>query len=280
MASPITKIEHDVLNSTLRSLGEAGGTTDHSDWMRGRGNAALLVQFMDQKMGLSEKNPYEMTVGEQLTALRLANDEEKWGIAEGDIAHLYATAPAWPKGRHAYRSFRIRFGAGDEGVAKTFEAHVARIKSVFTEKGFWRWEHLHSGKAPFKGEPVERLRLLNGNNTHKPIVEWVTLDLDANRTRKSVTEVRGPKSLADELLVVAWLIPDMIRAIDYDELPGLFAGGYEVNVPEGGGGAWRDVVLVSFRRGLRQVSVSARGRSDAGSDFSVPDLRESPALGT
>ena len=220
------------------------------------------------------KNPFEISVENTLAALRRANDEEKWGIDEDVFARLASTAPAWPKGGHAYRSLRIRFGEGDEGVAKTFEAHAARIKTVFSEKGFWRWEHLHSGSVPFNGKPVERLRLLAGNHTHKPVIEWVIADLDANRKRDSVTAVRGPQSLADELLVIAWLFPDMIRAIDYVKLPGLFAAGYEVNVPEYADGAWQDVVVVDFGRGLRQVRVDAGDRGDVSSGYSVPVLRE------
>ena len=280
MANPITKIDHDVLNSTLRSLGEAGGTTEHTDWMRGRGNAALLIQFIDQHRGVSEDNPYEQTVDQQFTALRLANDEEKWGITEEDFTRLASSAPVWPKGKHAYRSLRIRFGEGDDGVALTFERHVARIRTVFTEKGFWRWEHLHSSKVEYEGKPVERLRLLNGNQTHKPVIEWVVADLDTHRNRKSITAVRDSKSLADELLVIAWLFPDMIRAIDYVKLPGLFAAGYESNVPECVVEAWRAVVIMDFYRDNRRVSVHAHDRSDDYSDYSVPVLRESPALGT
>ncbi|MBU1348722.1 hypothetical protein KJ781_01480 [Patescibacteria group bacterium] len=272
MASSITKAPHNKVSSTLRSIEEAGGTTKHLDWIRSSGNAALLIQFIDEQSGLSEKNPYEMTVEDQLAALRRANDEEKWGINEDDFVRLAETAPAWPRGKHAYRSFRIRFGEEDEGVAKTFEAHVARIKSIFTEKGFWRWEHLHSG--------VERLRLLNGNHTHKPVIEWVVADLDTHRKRDSITAVRGSKSLADELLVIAWMFPDRIRAIDYDKLPGLFAAGYESSVPEDGGEVWRSVVFVNFNCGCRRVYVIARDRSSDDSDFSVPVLRESPALGT
>ena len=280
MANPITEIKQNEMSATLRSLGEAGATTDHSDWMRGRGNAALLVQFIDQQRGLSEKNPYETSVELQLTALRRANDEEKWGLTEDDFARLASSAPAWPQGKHAYRSLRIRFGEGSEGVQQTFERHVARIKSVFGESGFWRWEHLHSGKMPYKGKPVDRLRLLNGDHTHKAVIEWVIVDLGTHRKRDNITAVRGSKSLADELLVIAWMFPDMIRAIDYDKLPGLFAAGYESNVPECDGEAWQRVVIVGFCRGDRRVGVGASVRSDVYSDYSVPVLRESPALGT
>jgi hypothetical protein len=215
-------------------------------------------------------NPFQMTAEDQIDALRRANDEEKWGITEDDFARLATSVRDWPLGRYVYRSFRIRFGEGSEGVQQTFEAHVARIKNVFTEKGIRRWDNLHSG--------MERLRLLNGNHTHKPVVEWVVVNLDSHRTRDSVAAVRGPKSLADELLVIAWLFPDMIRAIDHDKLPGLIAAGYEVNVPEKVGGAWQEALLVRFDRDGRQVCVSASDRTCGRTGYSVPTLDDVPSF--
>lgn len=239
----------------------------------------ILGVMMTAAWDYLNRNPYEMSVEAQLTALRRANDEEKWGMNEDDFTRLASSAPAWPKGKHAYRSFRIRFGEGDDGVALTFERHVARIKSVFTEKGFWRSDLLLSGSVEYEGKPVERLRLLNGNHSHKPVIEWVVADLDTHRKRESITAVRGVKSLADELLVIAWMFPDMIRAIDYEKLPGLFAAGYEVNVPVLDGEAWQCVVIVGFDRGDHQVSLSAYDRGGARSDCSVPVSRECKALG-
>lgn len=273
MAAPLNEITQKLLSPTIEKLAKAGATTDHADWIRRPGNAALLVQFIDQRRGMSEKNPYEMTVEEQLAALRLANDEENriWCTDE-IIERLRGTVPPWPKGTHAYRSFRIRFGEGDDGVAQTFEAHCARIKHVFGEGRYWRWGHLHSGKVEYKGIPVERLRLLDGNSTHKACVEWIVADLDTHRHRKSISAVRNSKSLADELLVIAWMFPDMIRDIDYDKLPGLFAAGYEVNVPESDAAAWQGVVYVDLDRGDRQVRVQASGRSSNSSGYSVPTL--------
>ncbi len=131
MANPITEIKQNEISATLRILGEVGATTEHSDWMRGRGNAALLIQFIEQQRCLLGKNPYEMTVEQQLTALRRANDEEKWGLTEDDFARLASSAPVWPKGKSAYRSFRIRFGEGDDGVADlrgALRPHPARLR--------------------------------------------------------------------------------------------------------------------------------------------------------
>ncbi|HEU0051328.1 MAG TPA: hypothetical protein VFQ60_04735 [Patescibacteria group bacterium] len=282
MASPITKIGHDSLHSTLRVLGQAGATTDHADWMRGgeRGeNASLLVRFIDEQMALAEMNPYEMTVAAQLTALRRANEEELdlknpfWTpIGEEQFARLANSAPAWPKGKHVYRFFRIRFGEGDDGVAKTLEVHCARIHHVFGVKHYWRSGQLLSGKVEYHGEPVERLRLLNGNHTHKACIEWVVANFDRHRKRNSVAAVRSAKSLADELLVAAWMFPEVVRDMHLKNLPALFAAGYEVNVPGCGEETWRHTMGVYFDRLEHQASLQVFHVCDARSGFSVPEL--------
>jgi len=228
-----------------------------------------MVRLLD-----ADKNPYELSLVVQLAALRRANYEEGWGIPVEDINRLAETAPEWPKGRLAFRSLRIRFGGGDEGVAKTFEAHAKRINAVFGAK-FWRWELLLSGKAPHGGKDVDRLRILVGNHTHKPTLEWVVIDLDANRGRDSITAVRGPKSLADELFAFAWMFTEYVRDINYQTNPGLFAGGYELNVPGYDVGPWQSVPCVYWRRGSDDVMLCASWRgSDDDSCYSVPILRE------
>lgn len=288
---PLDEIGLKDLAPTLKALAKEGGELKHARWIRSsKENAAFVVHCIEREIRrqkelareiqrqqeLAEKNPFQKSSNELLAALHRANGEEGWGITEEVFERLAATVPAWPKGKNAYLSFRIRFGEGDEGVALTFERHTGRIKSVFTEKGYWRWEHLHSGKALFEGEPVERLRLLAGNDTHKACVEWVIIELGTYRKRENVTAVRGNESLADELLVAAWLYPEMVRAIDYDKNPGLFAAGYEVNIPERGIGVWQDVVIVDFRRGNPRVDVHAFGSGHNGSDYSVPVLRKLP----
>lgn len=219
------------------------------------------------------KNPFEQTVEEQIKALRCQNKLGNWGISEDVFERLLATAPAWPKGRDAYRSFRIRFGEGRDGMILTFERHAEAIQRVHAK--FCRWELLLSGTHPYKGEGMERLRLLNGNESHHAVIEWIIIpDLSAHRQRKSVTDVRNKKSLADEGLVLAWLVPNRVRAIDYKQWCAFFLGGYEVNVPEGGDESWQHVVVV--RRGLRDGTASLRAywRSGAGSDYSAPECEK------
>lgn len=224
--------------------------------------AKAMVEAAQKAIEASDRNPFEQPVTAQIVALRRANFEEGWGIPDEAIDRLIGTAPAWPKGRDSYRSFRIRFGEGDDGVARTFKAHVARIKRVHGDEKCWRWDLLRSDKT--------HLRLLSGNASHKPVVEWIIVHLDVNRERPSVEAVRGPKSLADEGLVMAWLFPKRVEAIDYDKLCAWFCAGYELSVPERAGESWQHVPYVSFNRDGRRVELGAGWRSYDSSDCSVP----------
>jgi len=264
----LIEIKQTELNPTLRALSDAGGLVDDATWIRQGDNASLVIQFIHEKRN---KNPFEQTVEEQLAALRRQNELGNWGISEDVFARLTETAPEWPEGKDAYRSFRIRFGEGRDGVIKTFEAHCAAIERVHDK--FWRWELLLSGEHPYQGKSVDRLRLLAGNDSHHAVVEWITIpDLQQHRKRDSVTSVRGPTSLADEGLVLAWLVPDRVRAIDYKEWCAWFCAGYEVNVPESDGESWRRVVIVDRDLGDGAAILDARWRGDASSVCSAPSV--------
>ncbi|WKZ29184.1 MAG: hypothetical protein QY323_00475 [Patescibacteria group bacterium] len=184
----------------------------------------VMVEAGRKAFEARDQNPFVMTLEEQLEALRLANMEEGWGIADEIIDQLAATAPAWPKGRDSYRSFRIRFGEGGDGVAQTFEAHMTRIERLYGKEKFQRHTYLRSGK--------EYLRRHAPDRPHTPVVEWCITSLDANEKMKSVKARRGPKSLADEGLVLAWLFPKRVEAIDRSMWPAWFCAGYEICVPE------------------------------------------------
>lgn len=264
MTTRLIDIKQSELNPTLRVLSDAGITTDDFDWIRQKANAGKVAEFLRGVRGLADANPFAHTAEEILNRLRLANKEEGWGLGEEVFDRLAKTAPKLPSGRLSFLTLRIRFGEGQEGVAKTFEAHAKRVENVFGKKAFRRWEHLRSDK--------DRLRLLNGNDTHKSAVEWATVDLGANRKRESVEAVRGKPSLADEGLALAWLHPEYVRAIDYDENPAFFLAGYELSVPVRDVESWQRVPRVLRDLGTGGVYLVA-GRYDNGhSAFSVPFL--------
>lgn len=228
------------------------------------------VDAIDERLS---RNPYEITVEETLTRFRAQNKLGDWGFADEIFDKLAATAPSWPKGSDAFRSLRIRFGEGDEGVALTFEQHAEAIKRAFSGKVV-RWDHLLSGKSPYEGEEVERLRLLNGNQTHHATVEWIIVDdLSANRRRASVRSVSRSESLADEGLVLVWLFPDRVHVIDHKTFPAWFCAGYELNAPEQGGTSWYHAVIVFLSNDDRsKVFLTARGHYYDYSGYSVPFL--------
>ncbi|PIP60309.1 hypothetical protein COX00_03940 [Candidatus Uhrbacteria bacterium CG22_combo_CG10-13_8_21_14_all_47_17] len=214
----------------------------------------------------TEKNPYEITVDQQLTALHRTNDEEKWGITENDFTYLASSAPAWPKGEYAYRSFRIRFGEGGEGVFSTFRTHCVRLRHVFGESHFFHDTGRLPGSFRRRMEYREELRLLNGDHTHKPTIEWVTIDLNVHHEFERALVDRSSRSLADELLVLAWMFPDMIRNIDGVNAPGLFAAGYEfVTNTSGRGIPDLETLLVTFDRSSRFICILRHdGKSSSG----------------
>jgi|GEM_PF-4383344 len=272
MASPITEIKQSRLSATLRSLAAAGGTTEHATWMRRQGNASRLIQFIDEQETPFDGNLYEMPVESQLLALLCASMEGRWDIAEEEYHRLNESAPPWPKGKSAYRSLRIRFGEGSEGVRQTFERHMERIKFIFGKEHFRCWDALRPREVLCHGKPIEALHLLNGDDTHKATVEWVLVDLGTHRKRESIEAVRGVKSLADELLVIAWMFPDMIHDMDYETLPGLFAAGYELHRLNGDFDLLREVPVIHFyeHNGLVDLGASSASYNDV--RYSVPEL--------
>jgi len=64
------------------------------------------------------------------------------------------------------------------------------------------------------------------------------------------------------------------NVIDYDEVPGMFAAGYELNVPEEDDEPWRHVPYVGFDSDDGQVRLNAYWHGPGSSSYSVPSLRE------
>jgi hypothetical protein len=261
MSTRLIEIPQSELHPTLRALSDAGATTEDADWIRSPGNAAKVVEFLLRRL----RNPFRISIDKTVRRFRDAVLQEGWPVGEDQYAYLSAIAPEWPAGKRAFRSLRIRFGSGDDGIAQTFDAHAARIRKIFEPK-FRLEKPLCSDK--------EHLRLLgNRNHAHKPVVEWVVFDLDANRKRSSIAVVRHPlESLVDEGLVFAWLFPEYVRAIDHKENPGFFLAGYELDSPKRVDSPWQSVPCVDRNLCTGEVTLHAYWRSNNDSDYSVPAL--------
>lgn len=163
-------------------------------------------------------NPFKKTVDAQLEALAAANDAGRWSIPKPAFSCLAETAPDWPQGDDVFRLFRIRFGWGSRGVRKTFKAHVRHARRVL-------------GEAFFQDEPGFRLdtyhaELRCGDALHHPIVEWIIADFSATLAGNSLDDMPFTSLLADEALVMAWLFPERLLAIDGLKWPAWLAAGY------------------------------------------------------
>lgn len=275
----VVRLNDDTFSRGLETakvlLGHSGFSDELAAMIRQKGGADKAVNALLREFGLSGTAQYpapspvapdSLTVPISVLLHRLAsaNDWHGWGITSGDIQRLFKTVPDRPEGRSIVRSLRIRFGEGQEGVEQTANAHIAEIVRVHGSNRVWRWKQLRTGK--------KHLRLLGGNGTHKPVVEWCMIDLDRHRKRAGIAAVRGPESIADEGLVLAWLFPDYPRSIDFAENPGYILGGYELHVPEYSAESWGLVPLVGRNPDADKVNLGGVWQTFDCTDFVVPCL--------
>jgi len=241
-------------------LGHRSFTSELAYAIRKEGGADKAVRALLAAFGLGA-NPYAISVEETLDRLREANDKNGWEIGDGVFAKLAKSAPDWPADPLAFRSLRIRWGKGDEGVETTFRRHVKWIGTVLAPR-FREWGYLDPRSA--------YLQLLSGNETHRPVVEWVILDLGAHRERESVAKVRGADSIADEGLVLTWLFPEFVQEIDFLENPAFFLAGYKARTQ--GEEGWRRVpALLPESNGGAFLFANLIQNDEIG--YSVPTVR-------
>lgn len=256
----IFKAGYGEINEFLGRLSRAGFSAEN---LRRVNAHAPLAERMVRTF---KKNPFALPAEGLIDRLRQANQAQGWDISKDAFARLRETAPLLPEGAFAFLSLRVRFDEGQKGVQRTAEAHIAEICRVIGESNVRQWEFFRTSK--------KHLRLLVGNETHKPAVEWCVIDLDTHWSRTSVTAVRGPRSIADEGLVHAWLYPEYTRAIVSSENPGYFLAGYELNARENDGRPWYSVPIVCRYVATDLVILRAYWRSNNSSDCGVASLRE------
>lgn len=253
-----------------RRIAESRETTERAVF-------ALRRSFLPDasgKAGLEDEeadahlNPFEITVEEMLDRFWKANVEEAWKFGEDVYERLAATAPPWPVGELAFRSLRIRFGHGDKGVQQTFEAHCARLKH--TNGCYRRADDVRSDKS--------HLRLLLGNDSHKPKVEWICFDLRRNwqGAGYSFPAELDPRLSADEALVFAWMFPAYVLRMGRALLP-ILASGYELKNPyqKAEDTWWRDAPEISH--GLH-LGTDRRKTDNSNSSSEVYTLAVIPVL--
>lgn len=260
----VARLLDDTFSRGLQTAHDLLGHPEFTDQLateiRKEGGADKAIEALLEAFGLEAKNPFARPAEELLAELSLANIQQHWGIPQETFDRLAAHVPVWPKGPDSFLSFRIRFGKGDAGVEQTLEAHAAYMERRFEAK-FERWTLIRSDAA--------HLRLSYGNYTHTPTVEWIYVHLNTCRTRRKIQARRGECPLADEGLVLAWLYPQRIEAIDYRKWHGLFCAGYEMHVPERDG-SWQFMLAVHSPVNPDKVKFTGNWISPEGSVCTMP----------
>lgn len=234
----------------------------------------IIEAMVNAALVYTVTNPWAEDVDAQIERLRQMALARGWGFSDEVYERLASTAPAWPKGRHAFRSFRIRFGEGRSGVIETFEEHIKCIQHVYGDgnvdrAGSYGW--LRTGYATYgRRKRFDCLRLFNGNNTHHACVEWVTLDLNAHRVGKSREVMRDESSLADELLVFVWMFFGMNRK-PHKGFENWVAAGYEATAPYMVG-EWQAGVCATVTADGRKVQLDHEFLTDREPGFSSAAL--------
>lgn len=175
-------------------------------------------------------------VEEILLDLQIAATEEGWGLPESIYDRLGVPAvPPRPTKPNEDFSFQLRFGFGEDGVEKTFRAHVGRILRVTgapEDSKIW----------PASGRPLDldavQVRLVEGNEAHHPTLRWVVIRPTARRRRTSLLpDECFCAAAAETALVYAWLNPDYLRGFNHGDVPAWLLAGYRLTLP-GCGAPW------------------------------------------
>lgn len=237
------------VSDLIGKLAEAGLTAEMAEEVRK--NPALAEAIVNS---LKAQPVFTLVHGlfthpeTQIVRVREWNKEFGWGIPDEAFAEMEKSVPAWPEDKLIavvlvpYLADKTN---ADEtvtsGLERTFHELWARAEAK--QDANWHW-------GGYDKAGPDKLRLLKGIE-HKPGLRWEVIDMGCNRNQKPVN-VRNPeKSPHAGVLASAMLHPQWIKSMDGENVPYVWAPGYEVNVS--GEGPWQGVPRVDFNRGDRGI---------------------------
>jgi hypothetical protein len=209
---------------------------------------------------------YFTSIPKQIARVRKLNLDRGWGFTEEDFAAVVKSVPDWLNGDLVAVTLvpYLPDGNGLGGVERTFKELWQVAASL--QRGSWCWDG-YDQAGP------DRLRLLEGIKhpaKDKPVLRWEVIDLGCNCNCKPI-DIRNPASSPHAgILASAMLHPEWIKAMDGDEVPYVWAPGYEVNVS--GGSPWQGVPYLGFDRDDREIELGCGWYGSYYSDWSVPSF--------
>lgn len=252
------------VSDLMGKLAEAGLTAEMAEDVRKNPALAELV------VNAIRRQPTAVlftSTEKQLARVRELNLERGWGIPDEAFAEAEKSVPAWPEEKLVavvLVPYLTDKKEGDEivttGLERTFHELWEVVASQQHAK--WRWDG-------FDKAGPERLRLLKGIE-HKPGLRWEVIDLGCNRNKRPM-DVRNPeKSPHAGILASAMHHPEWIKSMDGENVPYVWAPGYEVSVS--GGRPWQYVPSVGFYRDDREIRLRYDWCDYDYSSWAVPSL--------
>jgi hypothetical protein len=252
------------LFSFVGKLAEGGVTAEMAEEIdRDPALVAMIVEALKKHPRFTLIHGLFTKPEDQIKRVRELRLERGWGIPDAWLMEAEKSVPKWPDDRLVVATLVPYLGDekdGLNGVERTFQELWA-VAAKAQEKS-WRWDGYD------KAGP-DRLRLLKGIE-HKPGLRWEVIDVGCNRGKKPV-DVRHPeRSPSAGILASAALHPEWVRAMDGENVPYVWAPGYEVCFS--GENPWQDVPDLRFNRFDREIQLGEYWYDSGSSRWAVPSF--------
>ena len=252
------------VSDLMGKLAEAGLTAEMAEEVRKNpALAEVIVNALKSQPAFTLVHGLFVKPEAQIARVRELNLERGWGLIDACFLEAERSIPKWPEDKLVVVTLVPYLDdekKGRKGVERTF--HELWEVAASAQHAKWRWDGYD------KAGP-ELLRLLKGIE-HKPGLRWEVIDLGCQRNEKPM-DVRNPeKSPHAGILATAMLHPEWIKAMDGENVPYVWAPGYEVNVSHGN--PWRGVPYVHFSRDDREIKLNYVWFGSYSSSWAVPSL--------
>jgi hypothetical protein len=248
----------------MGKLAEAGLTAEMAEGVRKNpALAEIIVSALKQQPAFTLVHGLFIKPEAQIARINELRQERGWGIPDAWLTEAEKSVPKWPENKLVVATlvpYLDDVKNGPKGVERTFHELWGVASSAQHAK--WRWDGYD------KAGP-ERLRLLKGIE-YKPGLRWEVIDLGCQRDKKPEDVCHPEKSPHAGILASAALHPEWIKAMDGENVPYVWASGYEVNVPNER--PWACVPYLDFDRGDRKIELSYKWSVDYDSSWAVPSF--------
>ena len=252
------------VSDLMGKLAEAGLTAEMAEEVRKNpALAEVIVNSLKQQPAFTLVHGLFVKPEAQIVRINELRQERDWGIPDAWLTEAEKSVPKWPEDKLVVVTLVPYLDdekKGRKGVERTF--HELWDGAAKQQHANWRWDGYD------KAGP-DKLRLLKGIE-HKPGLRWEVIDMGCQCNLKPM-DVRNPeKSPHAGVLASAMLHPEWIKSMDGENVPYVWAPGYEVNVS--GEHPWQDVPYVYFLRDDRKVGLRCGWCGRYGSDWAVPSF--------